>query len=126
MYIISIYKLLFYLWYMKYLKTINYKQLDKLKELTKVEKVYCLPVNWLWLSEKQVNKIDTTDFIYPWKKNWDMYFTKKIKIKWLEELKNVYFSKVRLEESFFEYIDYIEETETFMYVKVWEENNVFI
>lgn len=55
-----------------------------------------------------------------------MYFTKKIKIKWLEELKNVYFSKVRLEESFFEYIDYIEETETFMYVKVWEENNVFI
>ncbi|NDK08821.1 hypothetical protein EOM39_06295 [Candidatus Gracilibacteria bacterium] len=55
-----------------------------------------------------------------------MYFTKKIKIKGLEELKNVYFSKVRLEESFFEYIDYIEETETFMYVKVGEENNVFI
>ncbi|NDK08820.1 hypothetical protein EOM39_06290 [Candidatus Gracilibacteria bacterium] len=53
---------------MKYLKTINYKQLDKLKELTKVEKVYCLPVNGLGLSEKQVNKIDTTDFIYPGKK----------------------------------------------------------
>jgi hypothetical protein len=107
---------------MEYLKTVNYKQLENLRELTKVEKLYCLPINWLWLSQKQVDKIDTTDFIYPWKRNRDRYFTKKIECKWLEELKNVYFSKERLEELLFEYVDYIEETETFIYVKVWEEN----
>lgn len=107
---------------MEYLKTVNYKQLENLRELTKVEKLYCLPVNWLWLSEVEAEKVDMTDFIFTWKRNWDRYFTKKVDCEWLEKMENVYFSKEPMEELLYEYIDYIEETETFIYVKVWEKN----
>lgn len=107
---------------MKILKKIYYHDLEKLKETIKVEKIYCLPVFGEGLTEEEIEKIDMKNFIFPWKRNWDWYFTEKINDKRLEKYTNVYFSKEPLEECLYEYVDYLQDVELYMFVKVWEKN----
>lgn len=102
---------------MRTLKTINYIQLENLKETTKVKQVFCLPVFWEWFSEEEADEIDMINFIHVWRKNWDWYFTKKIDDERCEELNNVYFSKEPLRETIYFFIDYIIETETYIYLR---------
>lgn len=102
---------------MRILKTINYIQLESLKELTKVKKVFCLPVLWEGISEEEVDKLDMENFIHVWKKNWDWYFTKKVDDERCEEFNDVYFSKVPLRDTLYDFWDYIIETDTYIYLK---------
>lgn len=111
---------------MKTLKKVYYHQLEKVKDILKVKEIFCIPVFWEWLSEEEVDEIDMQNFIFPWKRNWDWYFTKDNWNKYIEKYENVYFSKEPLEELLYEYIDYLPDVELYMYVKVWEKNNVFV
>lgn len=111
---------------MKTLKKVYYHQLEKVKDILKVKEIYCIPVFGEWLSEKDINKIDMDNFIFPWKRNWDWYFSEDNWNKYIEKLENVYFSKEPLEELLYEYIDYFPDVDLYMYVKVWEINWVLL
>ena len=100
---------------MRKCKKIFYDDLEDLKEIIKVEKLYCLPILWSGLTEKEIDKVDMKYFIFPWKRNWDWYFTEKIHDNRCETLENIYFSKEILDNNQFEYVDCVPETEVYMF-----------
>ena len=108
---------------MKVLKKVYYHQLEKVKGILKVKEIYCMP----WLIEaEEWDDLNMDNFIFPWKRNWDWYFSNDNWNEDLEKLENVYFSKDPLEELLYEYIDYFEEVDLYMYVKIWEINWVLL
>ncbi len=109
---------------MKILKKVHYHQLEKVKNIIKVKEIYCMP--WLIHEEELEQEINMNEFIFPWKRNWDWYFSSDNWNKDLEKMENVYFSKEPLEELLYEHIDYFPDVELYMYVKIWEKNNVLL
>lgn len=108
---------------MKTLKKVYYHQLENLKGVLKVKEIYCMP----WLIEaEEWDKLNMDNFIFPWKSNWDWYFSDDNWNKGLEKYENVYFSKELLEDCLYEYVDYFPDVELHMYVKVWEVNWVLL
>ena len=103
---------------MKTLNKVYYHQLEKVKDILKVKEIFCIPVLTAWLSEQEAEEINMDNFIFPWKRNWDRYFTKNNWSKYIEKYQNVYFSKKPLEELFYEYIDYFPDVELYLYVKI--------
>lgn len=108
---------------MRILKKVYYHQLEKVKDIIKVKEIYCMP--WL-IEEEEWDKLNMENFIFPWKRNWDWYFSNDNWNEWLEKLENVYFSKNPLEELLYEYIDYFPDVELYMYAKIWEVNWVLL
>jgi len=108
---------------MKILKKVYYHQLEKVKDILKVKEIYYMP--WLTEEEEEGN-LNMDNFIFPWKINWDWYFSDNNWNKWLEKLENVYFSKEPLEALLYEYVDYFPDVELYMYVKIWEVNWILI
>jgi len=111
---------------MKTLKKVYYHQLEKVKEILKVKEIYCMA--WLTQTEEVIewDNLNMDNFIFPWKRNWDWYFSDNTWNKGLEKLENVYFSKNTLEELLYEYVDYFPDVELYMYVKIWEVNWVLL
>ena len=109
---------------MEILKKVYYHQLEKVKNIVKVKEIYCMA--WLIHEEELEQEINMDEFIFPWKRNWDWYFSSDNWNKDLEKMENVYFSKEPLEELLYEFIDYFPDVELYMYVKIWEKNNVLI
>lgn len=108
---------------MRTLKKVYYHQLEKVKDIIKVKEIYCMP--WL-IEEEEWDKLNMENFILPWKRNWDWYFSNDNWNEWLEKLENVYFSKKPLEELLYEYVDYFPDVDLYIYVKVWEKNWVLL
>ncbi len=108
---------------MKILKKVYYHQLEKVKDILKVKEIYCMP--WI-IEEEEWDKLKMDEFIFPWKRNWDWYFSSDNWNEWLEKYENVYFSKEPMEELLYEYIDYFPDVDLYMYVKVWEKNNILL
>ncbi len=108
---------------MKVLKKVYYHQFEKVKDILKVKEIYRMP--WL-IEEEEWDNLNMDNFIFPWKRNWDWYFSDDNWNKWLEKLENVYFSKEPLEELLYEYVDYFPDVDLYMYVKVWEKNNILL
>ena len=102
---------------MKILKKIDYQKIDNLKETVKVKEIYCLPVFREGVTPEEADELDMTNFIHPWKENWDWYFSEKIDDKRLELIEDVYFSKEDLNNKKFDYLDYILEADVYMFTK---------
>ncbi len=111
---------------MKTLNKVYYHQLEKVKDILKVKEIFCIPVLGEWLSEEEVDEINMDNFIFPWKRNWDRYFTKDNWSKYIEKYQNVYFSKKPLEDFLYEYVDYFPDVELYLYVKIWEVNWILL
>jgi len=116
-------KLLFYYKKkMKTLKRLNYNDLENYTEILKVKYLYCLLVFQEDLTEEEIDKLDMTSFVFPWKRNWDWYFSEKTNDARWYDLYNVYFSKEPLDNLFYEYLDFLPDVDLYMYVKIWEKN----
>lgn len=111
---------------MKTLNKVYYHQLEKVKDILKVKEIFCIPVLGEWLSEEEVDEINMDNFIFPWKRNWDRYFSEDNWCKYIEKYQNVYFSKKPLEDFLYEYVDYFPDVELYLYVKIWEVNWILL
>jgi hypothetical protein len=107
---------------MKILKKVYYHQLEKVKDILKVKEIYRMP--WIIHEEELEKEINMDEFIFPWKRNWDFYFSSNNWNKNLEKIENVYFSKNDLDKWKYEFIDYFPDVDLLMYVKFWEKNNI--
>ena len=101
---------------MRTLKKVYYNQLEKVRDILKVEEIYYIPVFEEWLSEDEIEKIKMDSFLSVWRKNFDWYFSKNNWNKILEKLKNVYFSKYNLDNKKFKYLDFLDELELYMFI----------
>lgn len=106
----------------KILKKVNYNDLENYTKIIKVKYLYCLLIFQEWLTDDEIENLDMTNFVFPWKRNQDWYFSEKIDDDRWYELKNVYFSKEPLEDLLYEYLDFLPDVDLYMYVKIWEKN----
>ena len=100
---------------MKTLKKVYYHQLEKVKETLKVEQLYCIPVFQESLSEKEIENLKMDNFLSVWRRNFDWYFSENNWNIQTEKLENIYFSKEKLDHEKFEYLDFIDELEIYMF-----------
>lgn len=98
-------------------QTISFHDLKDLKKPIRWEKLYLLPIFSEWFTEREINKIDMEDFLFPWWKNRDRYFAKKVEDNRCEEINEVYFTKEQLNLNKFEYIDFIPEIDVYIFSK---------
>lgn len=111
---------------MKIVNKLSYRSLKTIKEDFKVKKIYCLPVFWEWITEKELENIDETRVLFWWNRNWDWYFPEQVNDSRCEEFRNIYFFKERLiDESSFEWIDYEPVYGFHLYLKKWEDNWIY-
>ncbi len=108
---------------MKTLKKVYYHQLEKVKDILKVKEIYRIP--WL-IEEEEWENLNMNDFIFPWKRNWDWYFSSDNWNQNIEKFENVYFSKEPLEELLYKYVDYFPDVDLYLYVKIWEVNWILL
>lgn len=102
---------------MQTLKRVLYENLEELKEITRIEKIFRIPVFSAWLSNVDIDSIDMKNFVFPGKRNYDWYFSEKSNNKVCEEWRNVYLSKTYLEDVKYEYLDFIEEVDVYMFIE---------
>lgn len=100
---------------MKTLKKVYYHQIEKIKDILKVDSLFCIPIFQEWLSDKEINKIKMDNFLSVGKRNFDWYFSENNWNKYLEEIKNVYFSKKILDNNNFEYLDFFDELDLYLF-----------
>lgn len=100
---------------MKTLKKVYYHQLEKVKDILKVEKIFCIPVFQEWFSEDEIEKIKMNNFLTVWKRNWDWYFSEDNWYENIEKINNVYFSKNILNSKKFEFLDFLDELELYIF-----------
>lgn len=98
-------------------QTIRFHDLKNLKKSIKWEKLYLLPVFSEWFTKKEIDKIDMDNFLFPWWRNRDWYFAKKIDDERCEEINQVYFTKKELNKNKFEYLDFIPEIDVYIFTK---------
>ncbi len=102
---------------MKTLKKVYYHQLEKIKDTLKVREIFCIPVFQEGLSEKDIKKINMNNFLTVWRRNFDWYFSENNGSKQIEKLENIYFSKSVLVGQEFEYLDFLDEVELYMFIE---------
>jgi len=98
-------------------QTISFDILRELKEPIKWGKLYFLPIFSEWFTENEINKINMQDFLFPWWRNRDRYFAKRIDHERCEEINEVYFTKKQLNINKFEYLDFIPEIDVYIFTK---------
>jgi len=98
-------------------QTISFDVLKNLTKPMKREKLYFLPIFSQGFTENEINKINMQDFLFPWWRNRDWYFAKKINDERCEEIKEVYFTKKQLNTNQFEYLDFIPEIDVYIFTK---------
>lgn len=102
---------------MQTLKRVIYDTLEELNETTRIERIFRIPVFSAWLTDDEIDRIDMKNFVFPGKRNYDWYFSEKTDSEICEEWSNVYLSKTYLEDNKYEYLDYVEEAEVYMFIE---------